>query len=54
MQNPGQLSVQINSIAHIYFLIGLPSPLIVSIRWLWEYLTYGKGARLITGSSEEA
>jgi NADH dehydrogenase len=36
-------------IAHIYFLIGIPSPVIVSIRWLWEYLTYGKGARLITG-----
>jgi hypothetical protein len=21
----------------------------VSLRWLWEYLTYGRGARLITG-----
>ena len=37
-------------IAHIYFLVGVPSPLLVSIRWLWEYLTYGRGARLITGS----
>jgi NADH dehydrogenase len=36
-------------IAHIYFLVGVPSPLFVSIRWLWEYLTYGRGARLITG-----
>jgi NADH dehydrogenase len=36
-------------IAHIYFLIGVPSPLVVSIRWLWEYITYGRGARLITG-----
>lgn len=36
-------------IAHIYFLVGVPSPLVVSIRWLWEYLTYGRGARLITG-----
>jgi hypothetical protein len=24
--------------------------LMVSLRWLWEYLTYGRGARLITGS----
>jgi NADH dehydrogenase len=37
-------------IAHIYFLVGVPSPLFVSIRWLWQYLTYGRGARLITGS----
>jgi NADH dehydrogenase len=37
-------------VAHILFLIGVPSPLMVSLRWLWEYLTYGRGARLITGS----
>jgi NADH:ubiquinone reductase (H+-translocating) len=36
-------------IAHIFFLIGVPSPVVVSFRWLWEYLTYGRGARLITG-----
>ena len=36
-------------IAHIYFLVGVPSPVLVSFRWLWEYLTYGRGARLITG-----
>lgn len=36
-------------IAHIYFLLGVPSPMLVSIRWLWEYITYGRGARLITG-----
>jgi NADH dehydrogenase len=36
-------------IAHIYFLVGVPSPVVVSFRWLWEYLTYGRGARLITG-----
>jgi NADH dehydrogenase len=37
-------------IAHIYFLVGVPSPVFVSIRWFWEYITYGRGARLITGS----
>jgi NADH dehydrogenase len=37
-------------IAHIYFLVGVPSPVVVSLRWLWEYLTYGRGARLITGN----
>ena len=35
--------------AHIYFLVGVPSPVMVSLRWLWEYVTYGRGARLITG-----
>jgi NADH dehydrogenase len=39
-------------VAHIHFLIGVPSPLFVSVRWLWEYLTYGRGARLITGSED--
>jgi NADH dehydrogenase len=37
-------------IAHIYFLVGVPSPVLVSLRWLWEYLTYGRGARLIAGT----
>ena len=35
-------------ISHIYFLLGVPSPLVVAIRWLWEYFTYRRGARLIT------
>ena len=39
-------------IAHIYFLVGVPSPLVVSLRWLWEYLTYSRGARLITGAEQ--
>jgi NADH:quinone reductase (non-electrogenic) len=46
----GVLAWWIWGIAHIYFLVGVPSPLLVSIRWLWEYLTYSRGARLITGS----
>ena len=45
----GRLAWWIWGIAHIYFLVGVPSPLVVSIRWLWEYITYGRGARLITG-----
>ena len=39
-------------IAHIYFLVGVPSPVLVSLRWLWEYVTYGRGARLITGQED--
>jgi len=45
----GRLAWWLWGFLHIYFLIGLSSPLIVSIRWLWQYLTYGRGARLITG-----
>ncbi len=45
----GWLAWWLWGIAHIYFLVGVPSPVIVSLRWLWEYLTYGRGARLITG-----
>jgi NADH dehydrogenase len=46
----GWLAWWVWGIAHIYFLVGVPSPVVVSLRWLWEYLTYGRGARLITGS----
>jgi NADH dehydrogenase len=45
----GWLAWWLWGIAHIYFLVGVPSPIIVSLRWLWEYVTYGRGARLITG-----
>jgi len=36
-------------VAHIYFLIGVRAPFIVATQWFWSYITYGKGARLITG-----
>ena len=48
MRLTGWVAWWIWGIAHIYFLIGVPSPLLVSVRWLWEYLTYNRGARLIT------
>ncbi|MFZ3265034.1 MAG: NAD(P)/FAD-dependent oxidoreductase [Terriglobales bacterium] len=37
---------------HILFLIGFRNRLIVMINWAWAYLTYERGARLITGSDE--
>lgn len=36
-------------IAHVYFLIGVRSRTTVAINWLWQYVTFGRGARLITG-----
>ncbi len=37
---------------HILFLIGFRNRLIVMIQWASSYLTYERGARLITGSDE--
>ncbi|HEY2529541.1 MAG TPA: NAD(P)/FAD-dependent oxidoreductase [Xanthobacteraceae bacterium] len=36
------------SIVHIYFLIGLRNRFVVALTWLWSYLTFQRGARLIT------
>jgi len=35
-------------IVHIYFLISARSRLLVAIQWLWSYVTFDRGARLIT------
>ncbi|HET6161693.1 MAG TPA: NAD(P)/FAD-dependent oxidoreductase [Dongiaceae bacterium] len=40
-------------IAHIYFLIDFRSRFIVAMQWFWSYLTYRRGARLITGAEGE-
>jgi NADH dehydrogenase len=32
---------------HIYYLIGFKNRLFVLVQWLWAYLSYGRGARLI-------
>lgn len=45
----GFLAWWVWGIAHIYFLIGVRSPITVASSWMWQYLTYGRGARLITG-----
>jgi len=36
---------------HILFLIGFRNRVLVFIQWAWSYLTYERGARLITGNS---
>ena len=41
------------SLIHIYFLIGFRNRLMVFINWIWSYLTFGKGARLITENKIE-
>jgi NADH:ubiquinone reductase (H+-translocating) len=34
---------------HVFFLIGFRNRLLVMIQWAWSYVTYERGARLITG-----
>ena len=46
----GRLAWWIWGIAHIYFLIGVRSRLSVAIQWGWSYITFQRGARLITGT----
>jgi NADH dehydrogenase len=36
------------SVAHIYFLIGARNRAIVAFSWLWSYITFQRGARLIS------
>ncbi len=42
------------SFAHIYFLIGFRNRLVVALSWLWSYITFERGMRLITGSDDAA
>jgi NADH:ubiquinone reductase (H+-translocating) len=37
------------SLAHIYFLIGFRNRLLVAMNWAWNYITFQRGTRLITG-----
>jgi NADH dehydrogenase len=41
------------SIVHIYFLIGLRNRFVVAVTWLWSYITFKRGARLITQPQTE-
>jgi NADH:ubiquinone reductase (H+-translocating) len=37
---------------HILFLIGFRNRIVVMVNWAWAYLTYERGARLITGRDD--
>ena len=41
-------------LAHIYFLIGFRNRLAVMLDWLWAYVTFQRGVRLITGSGSDS
>ena len=42
------------SVAHIYFLIGFRSRIVVALDWLWAYLTFRRGARIILAETAGA
>jgi NADH dehydrogenase len=53
-QLKGRLAWLLWAIVHIYLLVGFEKRLLVAIQWLWRYLTYQRGARLITGGDDAA
>jgi NADH dehydrogenase len=48
----GWLAWWIWGAAHVYFLVSLRNRLIVVTQWLWAYLLWERGARLITGRKD--
>jgi NADH dehydrogenase len=47
----GLLAWLIWTFVHIFFLIGFRNRVMVMLQWAWSYLTYGRGARLITSET---
>ncbi len=45
----GWLAWMLWSLIHIYFLIGVRNRISVLVTWIWAYLTFQRGSRLITG-----
>ena len=39
--------------AHVYFLIGFKNRLFVVLNWLWAYVTWQRGVRLIMHREEQ-
>jgi NADH dehydrogenase len=40
-------------VIHVLFLIGFRNRFLVLTQWAWAYLTYQRGARLITGRTDD-
>jgi NADH dehydrogenase FAD-containing subunit len=43
----GRLAWLLWALAHIYFLIGFRSRIVVALDWMWAYVTFRRGARII-------
>jgi NADH:ubiquinone reductase (H+-translocating) len=53
VQLTGYVARLLWGLVHIYLLIGFRNRLAVFVNWMWSWLTYGRGARLITGPLSE-
>ena len=51
MQVSGFLGWLLWGAAHVYFLIGFKNRLFVTLQWIWSYLTWQRGVRLIMDRS---
>ncbi|QZO01575.1 NAD(P)/FAD-dependent oxidoreductase [Chenggangzhangella methanolivorans] len=40
-------------VAHIYFLIGARNRIAVAFKWVWDFMTFQRGARLITDQRDQ-
>ncbi|MCA3255266.1 MAG: NAD(P)/FAD-dependent oxidoreductase, partial [Alphaproteobacteria bacterium] len=49
LQLSGLVAWLLWSTVHVYFLVGFRNRFVVGASWLWNYLTFDRGARLITG-----
>lgn len=49
----GRLAWLLWALVHVYLLVSFEKRLLVSIQWLWRWLTYQRGARLITFDGAE-
>jgi NADH dehydrogenase len=47
MQFKGRFAWLMWALIHVYLLVGFDNRLRVSLQWLWAYITYERGARLI-------
>ena len=41
-------------LAHVWFLIGWRNRFVVALNWMWSYVTFERGARLITAAAQES
>ena len=49
----GTLAWLLWGLVHVSFLIGFRNRLVVMLDWVWSYITFQSGARLITGTESQ-
>jgi NADH dehydrogenase FAD-containing subunit len=51
-QYPGASAWWLRGLIHLGLLVGVRNRLATTVNWLWAYVTFGGGIRLITMSSQ--